>query len=147
MVQKTVRHSQKQKIYYKVVRQDASGNFISARAFPIEGSIVFGRIQYKIGVWAYPLATSNLFVFDSLEHAQSFVKDFVAEDRNPVEEKIFTCEVIGGYRPKYICKFIHDIEQFWRNWNRRKKISGFGMKPPKGTVLVEAVKLLEEVKL
>jgi len=97
-------------------------------------------IKYNLNEWTKP-TIGKLFVFDSLQDARNF----------PYGTYIFECEIQGTpIRPK---KIVHShytggIKQFWNLRQKKKSLKSLEHKlinAPKGTVLVDAVKITKLV--
>lgn len=120
----------KNKIYYKVVYKH---NLRSARA-PYNCAI-----EYKIGKFVKPtLPNSKLFVFNSLQKAKRFCSSLC-------DECIYKCEVKNPSIPKYMCRTIEHIQEFWIQRKNHKKISKIAGTILSGTIFCDEVKLLEKV--
>lgn len=66
-------------------------------------------VVYQIGEWTYPkLARSLLFVFDTLENALEYAKDFPYST-------LFECEVGDVFRQKIPTADTWDIREYWEN--------------------------------
>lgn len=130
-----------QKIYYKVLNLNKSSY------------AAYGRysVNYKFNEFVRPLRKNTpLFVFDSLDSAKNFVGD-------GEHIKIFKCSVIRPRKIRYkISSSIFDINCFWNNRRKeqwysilfRRGITDYQpttKKASKGTIIVDAVKILKEV--
>jgi hypothetical protein len=91
-------------------------------------------LYYELNEWTYPvIPRSRLFVFDTLESART----------SYLGDKIFECEVLGiPERPEYIAD-IYQVINFWRAYIDKESPLYMSICniPPKGTLLVDAVKI------
>lgn len=129
---------------FKVVTKSRNRLF-SARAAEHFRSAILQSIEYKVGKWTAPDNQSCLFVFDSLKSAKTFAY---------ASESIFTCKIDGRHIPKSIPSSIECVDDYWRAFFSKKRLSDFCDLPyitpilslPYGTILTRRVKLLEQVK-
>jgi hypothetical protein len=91
-------------------------------------------LYYELNEYTYPvIPRSKLFVFDTLENAR----------KSYLGDKIFECEVLGTPEsPEYIAD-IYQVRNFWRTYIDKESPLYMAMceLPPKGTLLVDAVKI------
>jgi hypothetical protein len=119
------------KTYYKVVSSDLTSARISETAF---------RVHYKIGEWTYPTRKgTKIFVFDDLQGAKNFINDTWNSG-----DKIFECEVKSPCTDKSYFVEFGSLDYFWNRLLAGEKV--FPDEPLPGTVFVDAVKLLKEIK-
>jgi len=119
-------------LYYKVVKTGRQG---------FRSAIVLRRpwrLDYAVGEWTKPqVPDTKLFVFESLNAA----RDFAARESNAA---VFCCEVEGEPTHPSRMAWLGDLCSFWQAY--LQKVPYAGGTPPRGTVWVDAVKLIEEVK-
>jgi hypothetical protein len=127
--------------YYKVV----SRNRTAFGAFLLESAMVDGppKVTYHINKWVSATAVAKekgygLFVFDSIEAATEFAS------RNRIESYvIYRCYVRGVHRqlPPYLCNY-NLCDYFYDD---KPPMKSCILSWPPGTVMVDRVKLIEEV--
>lgn len=123
----------KQKYFYKVTTQELRSCIIRN----LRGIFV----QYKIDKWVYPkIKHSKLFVFHTLRQAKRFQN---------LCSCVFKCKATyaieyEGYTPRVFDSELDELKDFWEP-SPTVKAWPF-VKVPRGTVLVDAVKLISEVK-
>jgi hypothetical protein len=114
---------------YKVVRDDGK---------KYKPAICMARVPYEIGKWTVPPEEADdegygLLVFSTLKDAKAFILGSF-----PGYRKIFLCEVRGVYKNLPPRRFAYTSSPW---------LEGVGLGSwPLGTLMVSAVKLLEEVK-
>ena len=97
-------------------------------------------VRYKIGEWVSPvIPNSKLFVFDTLENVRLYADKF-----SYPYKCIFQCEVKNPVRVKRIPFSLEDVYQFWIK-RLAKKRNIMTMPAPKGTLLVDKVKILKTI--
>ncbi len=116
-------------IAYKVVH-DLNGRFISVNA---KGNLDgLDCIDYRLNETVYPkLKNSKLFVFDTLQNALQFKINYC---------KVFKCKITNPIRATEIDSNGVRIENFWL-----KGKDYISATPPRGTLFVDSVELLEEI--
>lgn len=126
--------------YYKVL-------FYRAFEKTLHSASISGpaSISYKLNKWTLPIIKgSKIFVFKKLSDARSFANKY---------EKIFKCQV---QNPEIIKEALHsdsftnnrDIPKlitFWKRFSKKQDCKTRFI-IPSGTFVVDAVKLLKEVK-
>ena len=128
----------KQKYYYKVVHKEY-GTAIKTRCLSYFVNLIDElSTEYKINKWVEPkLKGTKLFVFDTLKHAREWsgsIQIYKCEIKNPGRRLFILCGMIN------VLEITENVENFWKN-KKRSKYS-----PPKGTIVCDAVKLIEEVQ-
>ena len=117
-------------MYYKVCNVHTDGTFWSVNRteeFPPEF-----RVKYVPGEWTTPaIPNTQLFVFDSLEHA----KDFEYVQMGCTHTAIFECEVKEPIPVEHVA-YSEWVQQYWTN-----KEPGLLYPAPQGTVGCSAVKM------
>jgi len=81
-------------------------------------------------------STTPRAVFDTEAHARAFSEGF---------ERIFRAEAKGVSRPKLVAAERLTVDVFWRQRNKKRKLTVPVQRAPQGTLFAKAVKLLEEV--
>ena len=114
---------------YKVVRDDGK---------KYKPAICMARVSYEIGKWTVPPEDADdkgygLLVFSTLEDAEAFTRY-----SPPGYRKIFLCEVRGVYKNLPLRRYSDSALP----WLEVISLGDW----PSGTLMVSAVKLLEEVK-
>jgi len=101
-------------------------------------------LNYSLNEWVYPVrGTDGLFVFDTLENAINFrygTYIYKCEILNP--RKIKMIVDVPNTRLENIDKAILD---FWHMRKKKQKYDVCSTYVPKGTLLCDGVKLLEQV--
>ena len=136
------------KKYYKVVSEDLKSVITSKNDYEYISNM---SVQYKVGEWVKPhVEGTNLMVFDNYYAADRF------KYINSPDGFVYECEISG------IVKFplffrIYNLEYNWAKFiklaNKRKnkqKIShlvDLNIRPPKGTVFCNKVKLLKKASI
>lgn len=125
----------KKKTYYKILTRDLTS---------INGII---NISYKEHEWMRPVkGTDGLFAFDNLDDALNFKNKYL-------HAVLYTCDVTFPRKIKIILNPAadHDLDEdnimcFWRKRRNKQKIdSSITFHAPKGTVLCDAIKLLQKI--
>jgi len=130
-------------MFYKVVYRADSDKYLSYNAF-LSNSLV-----YKVGIKTVPkIVNSKLFVFDTYDNALHSLKWMSSDYRS--EYCIFKCECEN---PDYNGRLSDDfcgegccstLEEIWEDY--KNGIFDKGIFLYKGTVFVDSVTLIEEVK-
>ena len=109
------------------------------------GSSIHGQcLRYNIDYWTTPkIKHSKLFVFNNINSAKTFANTYLGVGLTYVYE----CEVKNPQKLKVIVSpFTHRLEDVWKLWKNKKKYSHLlSWELPKGTVHVDAVKLIKRV--
>lgn len=125
------------KLYYKVVKEIPSG----LRSVNISATII-----YEVGKWVLPkILWSKLFVFADYSDAKSFIREKLLESN---QWRIYSCQVQNPSKIRHIVSsFDYGLTKFWKLHKNKKKISHLGgvYPAPYGTVICDAVKLIERV--
>jgi hypothetical protein len=123
------------KTYYKIVDENMKSLTCGATSRKLD-------VLYKINEWVYPkLEFAPLTVFESLVDAREFLNCYWYTNG---WYKIFTCNIKKS-RKKW-GKSSYDINKIKKLKNQKKKVAHIFDPFPKGTVLADAVMLLEEIK-
>ena len=123
------------KIYYKKLCMNWSGQYKS-----VLGS-TNDDIIYNFNNLVYP-QYGKLFVFDTLKNADDF----------RYGTHIFECEIVGKpIAPKKIVdsEYISYIQKYWQLRKNKKglqSIDKYLVDAPKGTLLVDGLRLIREIK-
>jgi hypothetical protein len=97
------------------------------------------QIRYKKNKWVHmPYPGAYLYVFDTFEAARDFVSDFN-------DECIYRVEVKNPHKRGLSIFTFGYLTEAFRAKKNKKKFSHWLKSAPRGTVGVEAVKLLERV--
>ena len=97
------------------------------------------RVSYRIGHKTFAVnKTMGLFCFKTLKDAQNF---------RVSSECIFKAEGHGlPYQPKYVCRFSHNLLQFYKCKRSKKSIKELSSPAPWGTVCFPAITIGELVE-
>ena len=132
----------KQKIYYKIVKNNSNLTSFASHDY---------RVTYNIAQWTKPhsaLPGSKLFVFDSCKAAKDFmITQSVYDNNNYV---IYTCEVINPRKLQVISVLWgSNIKNIWKLWKNKKGYKNndtvHTRSIPTGTIHADAVKLIKKV--
>ena len=131
----------KQNFFYKVV------------TLTLESTSIINSIQYKLNEWVNAPEGTRLFVFNTLEKAQTFLKIY-----RPLSRKIYKCQIRGNIAiyPAACCC---DVKEYWdklipkiknrhANWKSKEEFDKVVQVPTLGgykSIGATSVKLLEEV--
>ncbi len=131
-----------QKIFYKVVCDSNKFHMFCAITTKLT-SVVSSLITYHQNIWTYPdISNSKLFVFNNRKNAENFLLGLTCS----WTFSIYKVEVINPAYLKYMCiPIAGNFKQMWKLKHNKKKFIHLTTKPPKGTVGVDAVKLIERI--
>jgi len=120
-------------VYYKVLTNDLKSVIMHS-----------SPTRYRLGKWVTPyIPYSKLFVFDTLEHAESF------RGRHVRSQVIYEVVVKNPIRIKKICYWSTSnikLKHFWKMRKNKKRCEHVVIIPAlPGTVGCDAVKLLRRV--
>jgi len=104
-------------------------------------------LQYRVGEWTCPVPGTNLFVFDSIQHARNFYDNyyclsqncylFEAKVKSPRKTGLFT---LNSANIHFNRKLRLQKKKYYRRISGDKCV-------PEGTVFCGAVKLLEQTRI
>ena len=118
-------------MYYKVVRE------VDEKYLSLWVVDKAWYVEYEVGKWTYPVRKgSKLFVFESLEAALEHVY--------LVDGTIFACEVINPTKCEEVVRFCNG-SALALYWTKGPQFLDYVSCPPKGTVLVDGVKLYANI--
>lgn len=119
---------EKKKTFYKVVRKNYDGRWVSARVVLWEKKV---RKKY-MRIYSTKEKTPDGMVFDSLKNAKSFCTFY--------GEGIFIVEVDEAIPIKYVMSCGAEILK-WTLKNFKKRLSPFSIPAPEGTYYAKGIKL------